>query len=80
MSYNRVPTKSARLIALHAEIQFGTFDPQTVNMSALAAALEVNRSTILRDLAVLDQVYAQIADMRAAIRAGGDKESYRLKN
>ena len=59
--------KSARIIALAHAIQEGYFDPDTVNMSEVATALDLNRSTIMRDLRIVEGVMGEAKEIQAKL-------------
>ena len=72
-------TKAARLIALGFAIQNGYFDPDTVNMSEMAKVFEVDRSTIMRDLEVVNDVIETTKKYQAILRDKQFNESLRRK-
>lgn len=74
---SRVGTRTARLIALSMAIQEQLFDPQSVNMSDIAKVIGVNRSTILKDFAVLNSVFDEAREMQAKLRNAPPTISHR---
>ena len=75
----RSGTRTARLIALSMAIQEGQFDPDNANMSEIATALGVNRSTIMKDFDVIRSVFVESGEMQAKLRSTSVANSYRRK-
>ena len=75
----RSGTRTARLIALSMAIQEGQFDPDNANMSEIADALGVNRSTIMKDFDVIRSVFVESGEMQAKLRSTSVANSYRRK-
>ena len=75
----RSGTRTARLIALSMAIQEGQFDPDNANMSEIAKALGVNRSTIFKDFDVIRSVFSESGEMQAKLRNANVSSSYRRK-
>lgn len=74
---NRRGEKSARIIALAHAIQEGYFDPDTVNMSEVAAALDLHRGTIMRDLRIVEGVMDEAKEIQSKLRNLPTTSTYR---
>lgn len=69
--------KSARIIALAMAIQERLFNPDTVNMSELAACFGLHRGTIMRDLREVQAMLKEAGEIYDVIRRAKLDDSYR---
>lgn len=74
---NRRGEKSARIIALAHAIQEGYFDPDKVNMSEVAKLLDLDRSTVMRDLRIVEGVLDEAKAIQAKLRNAPVANTYR---
>lgn len=69
--------KTARLLALHHAIESGTFNPDSVSYTDLAAALGVSRGTIMRDLQEMESFVKESRKLQTVLRNATLTETHR---